>query len=74
MTWRQSPGGLPQQQRPEATRRALAPGAKRPQDRENDVPIECPECFTWHPVAHYDTAKVRCEACDHVWDPLPDRS
>jgi predicted Zn finger-like uncharacterized protein len=37
------------------------------------MPIECPECHTWHPVAHYDTTKVRCEACDHVWDPLPDK-
>lgn len=38
------------------------------------MPIECPECYTWHPVAHYDTTKVRCEACDHVWDPLPSRT
>lgn len=38
------------------------------------MPIECPECYTWHPVSADDPDKVLCEACGHIWDPLPRRN
>jgi predicted Zn finger-like uncharacterized protein len=35
------------------------------------MPIECPECYTWHPVsAEGQPDKVLCEGCGHIWDPL----
>jgi predicted Zn finger-like uncharacterized protein len=39
------------------------------------MPIECPECYTWHPVAaEGQPDKVKCEGCGHIWDPLPRRA